>query len=85
MYTPGQDVVYPAVMTSLLSGVITAGEILGRNTVLDMAALHHYLDTLGGGKDATADIMPTATTTKEAVELKSYKRRESIARQTSQG
>ena len=78
--------VYPAVMTSLLSGVITAGEILGRNTVLDMAALHHYLDTLGGGKDDTADIMPTtATTTKEAVELKSYKRRESITRQTSQG
>ena len=74
--------VYPAVMTGLLSGVITAGEILGRNTVLDFAALHHYLDTLSGGKD---EITPTTATTKEAVELKSYKRRESITRQTSQG
>ena len=45
LYLSGQDMVYPAVMTGLLSGVITAGEILGRSTILDFAALHHYLAT----------------------------------------
>ena len=86
--TLGQDVVYPAVMTALLSGVITAGEVLGRNTTLDFAALHHYLDTLSGGKDVMVD-MSAITTAKEAGggegRVTKSLRRESIMRQTSQG
>ena len=75
--------VYPAVMTALLSGVITAGEVLGRNTTLDFAALHHYLDTLSGGKDVMVDM--SATTTGGEGRLTKSLRRESIMRQTSQG
>ena len=81
--------VYPAVMTGLLSGVITAGEVLGRNTILDFAALHHYLDTLSGGKDDVMVDVATTTTTKDARReeeslTKSLRRRDSLLRQTSQ-
>ena len=81
--------VYPAVMTGLLSGVITAGEVLGRNTILDFAALHHYLDTLSAGKDDVMVDAATTTTTKDARGeeeslTKSLRRRDSLLRQTSQ-
>ena len=74
-------------MGNLLGGVITAGEVLGRNTILDFAALHHYLGTLHGEKEE-GDVMVEVRSTamKEPIQLKSYRRTGSLVqRQTSQG
>ena len=83
--------VLPTIMSNLLGGVITAGEVLGRSTILDFGALHHYLGTLHGEKEEE-DVMvevksPAITaTSKEPIHLKSYRRTGSLVqRQTSQG
>ena len=68
LYLSGQDVVYPTIMANLLGGVITAGEVLGRSTILDFVALHHYLE---------ADNEPTKP---ETVDIKDLM----LFRQTSQ-
>ena len=81
----------PTIMGNLLGGVITAGAVLGRNTILDFAALHHYLGTLHGEKeeeDLMVEVKSTATAamSKEPIQLKSYRRTGSLVqRQTSQG
>ena len=69
LYLSGQDVVYPTVIAGLLGGVITAGEVLDRSTILDFAALHHYLET------------SNKTNKPERVAMKDFM----FIRQTSQG
>ena len=83
--TSGQDMVLPTVMGNLLGGVMTAGEVLGRNTMLDFAALHHYLGTLHREEKEEEDLMvEVKSMSKEPIQLKSYRRTGSLVqRQTS--
>ena len=45
LYLSGQDVLVGGILPNLVNGVITAGKVLGRSTLLDIFALHHYLET----------------------------------------
>ena len=40
LFLTGQDIMFPGFPTAICTGVLTAGAVLGRNTLLDIALVH---------------------------------------------